>query len=101
MILPSTRTHASDLSRRPRPATSRHAREITEQEQRFEFERERQARAMIVANAAAEQRIADLEAEVLEVARATGTVCDALEHELARVTRPGRPNMKRRLPNSA
>jgi hypothetical protein len=62
-------------------------READEQEERFARERERQERAEIAANAAAVQRIADLEAEVLEVARATGTVCEALENELAHVTR--------------
>ena len=74
----------------------RHRREITETEARFEIERERervkresaeQKHAEVAANAAAVQRIAELEAEVLEVARATGTVCEALENELARVTR--------------
>ncbi|CCE11559.1 hypothetical protein BRAS3843_720019 [Bradyrhizobium sp. STM 3843] len=78
----------------PRVETTnqRHAREITEQDKRFEIEREREKRerADIAANAAAEQRIAGLEAEVLGLARATNTVIEALEGELAHVTSENR-----------
>jgi hypothetical protein len=72
----------------------RHRREITQQEQEFEIERERehvrQERTRIAANAAAEQRIAELEAELAELARATSTVADAFEHELSYVTSENR-----------
>jgi PAS domain-containing protein len=81
---------AEEVAYEPPPAEDRVAkwkREADEQEERFARERERQERAEIAANAPAVQRIADLEAEVLEVARATGTVCEALENELAHVTR--------------
>ncbi|MGV7215034.1 hypothetical protein [Bradyrhizobium sp. UFLA05-112] len=69
----------------------RHRREITEEEARFGTEREpeRQGRAEI-ANAAADQRIAGLEAEVLELARATNAVIEALEVELSRATSENR-----------
>jgi hypothetical protein len=80
----------------PRVETTneRHRREITEQERHFGIERERervrQERAVRehanTTAVAANQRIAELEDEVLELARGCNAVVDALEHELARDT---------------
>jgi len=73
----------------------RDARKLTERDAQWEIERMREQlkqqriereRAEIVASAANAQRIADLEAEVLELAKACNAAIDALEIELSRVT---------------
>ncbi|TGN74455.1 hypothetical protein EOW77_0033745 [Bradyrhizobium yuanmingense] len=88
-------THVGDLPP-VEPLNMRHRREIAEQERRFEAERESERAAQecimrerteIAASASTDQRIAELENDLVELARATSTVADALEHELSRVTR--------------
>jgi hypothetical protein len=67
----------------------RHIREIAEQDARFEAERaaerkrEARERRAIFNN----QRIDELESQVLEIVKCTITACEGLEYELARVTR--------------
>jgi hypothetical protein len=74
---------------------ARHIREIEERDAQWaaetEAEHARQQRdereRAIAVNAAAVQRITDLESEVLQLAEACNALADALEHELAHVTR--------------
>jgi hypothetical protein len=70
-------------------------RELSERDAAWEIERENECaaqeraereRAEIAANAAAERRIAELEAEMLDLARGCNAAVDALQNELSRVT---------------
>jgi septal ring factor EnvC (AmiA/AmiB activator) len=54
--------------------------------ERVKQERAERERAN-AANAAADQRVAELESDLAELARATSTAADAFENELARVTK--------------
>jgi hypothetical protein len=73
---------------------ARHRRELAEQEKRFELERQRERAAQDRiarerarhADSVAEQRIAELEAKVIELAKACRSALAALEAEIARVS---------------